>query len=69
MPNSYIIINKMKQIINNNTVQINKNKKLNPYYIAGLIHADGNFSVSTQRKNDKIWLSPRFNLTLEKKIF
>lgn len=41
--------------------------KLNPYYIAGLIQAKGEFIISNRRKGKNIWLSPKLNITLEKK--
>lgn len=53
---------KTMKIMNNNN-----NNKFNPYYIAGLIQADGNFSISICKKGKNIWLSPKFNLTLHKK--
>lgn len=44
---------------------MNKNIKLN--YIVGLIQANGNFSITIDKKNDNIWLSLKFNLSLHKK--
>lgn len=53
---------------NKNKMKNNNNKiNLNPYYISGLVQSDGNFSVRTNKKDNNIWLSPAFNITLHKK--
>lgn len=41
--------------------------KINANYITGLVQSDGNFSITIQRKNKYIWLSPKFNITLHKR--
>lgn len=60
-------INHIVQINKNHIKYYSNNIYLNNYYIAGLIHANGEFCVETQRKGKNIGLVPMFHLTLEKK--